>query len=176
MYLELSFTKGDWERERVLPSGWRCSLWPHSMMMSLMLRLPCLPMIRLSSIQMPVLVLTCLALVSPLPPAQGKGGFKCSAGNLQHWFQSHWFSILTIRHLQEHLPTWQLFKVRVTNHWRRQRDLCQYWHWRGSPDQRQGLQHHLCHLLQCRVDGTQTFCWSRAGGLNKNKYLICNMF
>ena len=50
-----------------------------------MLELPCLPMVRLSSIQMPVLVLTCLALVSPLPPAQGKGGFKCSAGNLQHW-------------------------------------------------------------------------------------------
>ena len=57
------------------------------MMMSLVLELlemPCLPMIRLSSIQMPVLVLTCLALVSPLPPAQGKGGFKCSAGDLQH--------------------------------------------------------------------------------------------
>ena len=52
--------------------------------MSGLLAMMDLPMLRMSSIQMPVLVLTCLALVSPLPAAQGKGGFKCSAGNLQH--------------------------------------------------------------------------------------------
>merc|ERR1711953_585552 len=36
------------------------------------------------SLQMPFLVFSCLALVSPLPPAQGKGGFKCSAGISKH--------------------------------------------------------------------------------------------
>ena len=86
VYLKLSFAKGDWESWSCTLSGWRRSLDTDSGMgMWMMLELPCLPMVRLSSIQMPVLVLTCLALVSPLPPAQGKGGFKCSAGNLQHW-------------------------------------------------------------------------------------------
>lgn len=33
---------------------------------------------------MPFLVFSCLALVSPLPPAHGKGGFKCSAGISKH--------------------------------------------------------------------------------------------
>ena len=32
------------------------------------------------SAKQPMLVLLCLALAIPLPPAQGKGGFKCSAG------------------------------------------------------------------------------------------------
>ena len=36
--------------------------------------------LRMSSMEMPVLVLTFLAFVSPLRSAQGKGGFKCSAG------------------------------------------------------------------------------------------------
>jgi len=40
--------------------------------------------LRMSSMEMPVLVLTFLAFVSPLPSAQGKGGFKCSAGISKH--------------------------------------------------------------------------------------------
>ena len=80
LFIERASERSEW-RGRPEPD------WIKMMSLVLeMLELPCLPMIRLSSIQMPVLVLTCLALVSPLPPAQGKGGFKCSAGNsnLQH--------------------------------------------------------------------------------------------
>jgi len=34
----------------------------------------------MTTLEKPILVLICLALAIPLPPAQGKGGFKCSAG------------------------------------------------------------------------------------------------
>ena len=50
--------------------------------MKMLLSLTLLRPQRLTSVGMPVVVITCLALVTPLPPAHGKGGFKCSAGKI----------------------------------------------------------------------------------------------